>query len=78
MDAPCKVLVKTPKGETMELPTQLTPDGYTTDFKPKDKGKHIVEITYANKEVPKSPFEVLVQTLDLSGVKVKGLEKRKL
>lgn len=76
-DAPCGVVSTSPKGKTEDVPTEKSPEGYTSDFTPKEKGEYKVKVTYAGKEVPNSSFTVKVEALDISGVKVKGLEKRK-
>ncbi|XP_052780237.1 filamin-A-like isoform X2 [Mya arenaria] len=74
-DAPCAVTALTPTGKTEEVPTKVTPEGYECTFTPKEKGDHQVKITFAGKEVPDSPFTVKVETVDVSGVTVKGLDK---
>ncbi|XP_053377764.1 filamin-A-like isoform X5 [Mercenaria mercenaria] len=74
-DAPCAVISTSPKGKTEDVPTEKIPEGYICNFTPKEKGDHKVKVTYAGKEVPNSPFSVNVEAIDISGVKVKGLEK---
>jgi filamin len=77
-DAPCRVTATTPKGVTAELPTQQTPEGYQTVFAPLEEGPHKVNVNYAGKEVPKSPFTVQVEpACDTGKVEVMGLETRK-
>lgn len=70
--------VTNPKGDTSEIPVELKTDGYDCLFTPTVPGQHKVKIEYAAKEVPKSPFTVNVETIDVSKVLVKGLETRKL
>ncbi|XP_052286873.1 filamin-A-like isoform X5 [Dreissena polymorpha] len=74
-DAPCGVVATSPKGVTQDIPVSKIPEGYELTFTPKEGGDHKVKITYAGQEVPDSPFSVKVETLDVSGVVVKGLEK---
>lgn len=89
-DALCKVQAVGPKGDTQDLPTQQTPEGYVTSYAPLEVGPHKVKVEYASKELPKSPFPVEVKPksgeapMDVSGeapkdvpVTVKGLETRK-
>ena len=78
VNAVCKVIVTTPKGDTESLPVELQSEGYDCLFTPTMPGKHKVKIEYAGKEVPNSPFTVNVETIDVSKVLVKGLETRKL
>ena len=75
-DAPCSVTALTPTGKSEDIPTAKNPEGYECIFTPKEKGDHKVKVTYAGKEVPDSPFTVKIETIDVSGVKVKGLDKR--
>ena len=78
-DAPCKVLVTKPTGVTEELPTRKIPEGYTCTLAPQEEGPHKVDVAFNNKEVPKSPFNVMAETpIDFSKVKVSGLDTRKL
>ena len=77
-NAPCKVTATNPKGKTSELPTQTTPEGYQTVFAPVEEGPHKVNVNFAGKEVPKSPFSVNVEPkVDVGAVEVLGLETRK-
>lgn len=76
-DAPCEVISTSPKGKTDNVSTEKIPEGYICNFTPTEKGDHKVKVTYAGKEVPNSPFSVNVEAIDVSSVKVKGLEKRK-
>lgn len=77
-DAPCHVTTTTPKGEVKELPTQKTPEGYQAIFAPLEPGPHLVNVNFAGKEVPRSPFPVTVEPkCDLNAVDVLGLETRK-
>lgn len=77
-DAPCRVSVTNPKGQTAELPTKPTPSGYETLFAPLEQGPHLVKVDFANQPVPDSPFSVDVMPApDVSAVTVAGLETRK-
>jgi len=76
-DAPCKVRVTNPRGQTVELPTRKIPEGYTATLAPQEVGPHRVNVDFNNKEVPRSPFTVMAEpAIDFSKVKVTGLEKR--
>lgn len=77
-DAPVKISMTNPKGRTVELKTKPVPEGHETTFASWDKGPHIVKVEYDGKEIPESPFTVVVEKIDISKVVVKGLEKRKL
>ena len=50
-DAPCKVSVTTPNGQSAVLPTKATPEGYETLFAPLEPGPHIVNVDFAKKDV---------------------------
>lgn len=77
-DAPCRVMVTNPRGQAVELPTRKIPEGYTATLAPQEVGPHRVNVNFDNKEVPKSPFNVMAEpAIDFSKVKVTGLEKRK-
>lgn len=77
-DAPCRVSVTNPKGQTAELPTNKKPSGYETLFAPIEPGPHLVHVNFNQKEVPKSPFSVNVEPkADIGKVQVTGLETRK-
>ena len=76
-DAPCKVKVTNPRGMTKELPTQKIPEGYIATLAPEEVGPHKVNVEFNNKEIPKSPFNVVAEpAIDFSKVKVSGLEER--
>lgn len=67
-----------PTGKTGELPTKKSPEGYATTFAPLEPGPHVVNVKFANQEVPKSPFNVNVEPKpNVGAVTVKGLETRK-
>ena len=78
-DAPCKVSVTTPNGQSAVLPTKATPEGYETLFAPLEPGPHIVNVDFAGKPpVPDSPFSVDVKPApEVGAVSVTGLESRK-
>jgi hypothetical protein len=78
-DLPCKVLAKGPINPYQELPTKKTKDGLECEFTPTESGDSYVKVIYGEKEVPKSPYYVDVQSpVDITKVQIKGLEKRKL
>lgn len=77
-DAPCKVSVTTPKGKTADLPMKPAPEGFETLFAPLEPGPHIVNVDFAGKPVPDSPFSVDVMPApEIGAVTVSGLETRK-
>ena len=76
-DAPCKITNITPKKKTNDLKTKKVPEGYETTFSTWDIGVHIVKVEYDGKEIPSSPFEVVVEKIDVTKVTVKGLDTRK-
>lgn len=78
-ELPCKVLAKGPSTPYQELPTKKTKDGVDCEYTPTESGNNYVKVIFADKEVPKSPFHVDVQSpFDITKVEIKGLEKRKL
>ena len=77
-DAPCRVTTTNPRGEVKELPAQKIPEGYQANFAPLEPGPHLVNVNFAGKELPKSPFPVTVEPkVDIGAVDVLGLETRK-
>lgn len=57
---------------------QQTTEGYHTVFAPVEPGLHKVNVNFAGKEVPRSPFKVNVEpAVNVGAVEVKGLERRK-
>ena len=74
--APCKLTATNPKGRKTELKTKEVPDGFETTFSSWDKGTHTVVVEYDSKEIPDSPFAVLVEKIDVSKVTVEGLDTR--
>lgn len=77
-EAPCKVTAVGPKGDTADLPTKKTPEGYETTYAPLEVGPHKIKVDFAGKEVPKSPYPVdVVPKGKEKPVTVKGLETRK-
>ena len=77
-DAPCRVMATNPRGQTAELPVRRVPEGYTTTFAPLEPGPHKVNVNFAGKEVPRSPFPVKVEPkVNVGAVQVRGLETRK-
>ena len=75
--APCSVVSQSPKGEMLEMPVEMIPQGYEVLFTPTEKGDHKLKVNFANQELPDSPFTAKVDAVDVSSVVVKGLEKRK-
>ena len=77
-DAPCFMSATNPVGEVKELPLQKIPEGYQALFAPLEPGPHLVNVNFAGKPVPKSPFSVNVEPkVDVAAVDVLGLETRK-
>ena len=76
-DAPCKVTNITPKKRTIDLKTKKVEEGYETTFSTWDIGTHIIKVEYDSKEIPDSPFEVMVEKIDVTKVTVIGLDTRK-
>ena len=77
-EAPCKIVDVSPKNRSSELKTKKVDVGYEAVFSTWDIGVHMVKIEYDSKEVPGSPFEVFVEKIDVTKVKVIGLDTRKL
>ena len=77
-EAPCKIMDVSPKNRTTELKTKKVEIGYEATFSSWDIGIHKVKIEYDSQEVPGSPFEVVVEKLEINKVKVIGLDTRKL
>lgn len=76
-DAPVKISATSPKGRTTELKTKPTAEGYETTFSSWDKGEHTIKVSYDGKEIPDSPYILVVEKIEISKVTVKGLETRK-
>ena len=67
-----------PKGKTSELPIAKTATAFETTYKPTEMGTHKVKVEYMDKEITGSPFSVdVLKPVDVSKVKVKGLDTRK-
>ncbi|KAL3851735.1 hypothetical protein ACJMK2_015452 [Sinanodonta woodiana] len=72
-DAPCRVMVTSPKGQTVELPSKPYKDGYNTEFAPVEAGPHKVNVNYGGQDLPKSPFPVnVIAEVAAEKVKVYG------
>ena len=68
-----------PKGQKVNMLLQQTTEGYKTVFAPVEEGPHKINVNFAGKEVPRSPFHVNVEpAVNVGAVIVKGLETRKL
>ena len=77
-DAPCKVQVTNPRGQKKEVPTKKIPEGYIATVTPEEVGPHKVDVHFNNKEIPKSPFNVMAEpAIDWNKVAVSGLQERK-
>lgn len=65
----------------MDVPVKTidNQDGtFRVEYEAKSPGQYTVLVYFANKEVPQSPIKVQVEShIDVSKVKVIGLEKRK-
>lgn len=78
-EAPCQAIMTNPKGQKVNMLLQQTTEGYQTVFSPVEPGPHKVSVSFAGKEVPRSPFAVNVEpAVNVGAVEVKGLERRKL
>lgn len=68
----------TPSKKRFEIPVRVSSEGYDGQIVPTEVGPHKIDVTYGSSVVPKSPFTVnVVPGVDLSKVKVTGLDKRK-
>lgn len=77
-DAPCVATVTNPKGQKVNLLLNQTTEGYQTALAPMEPGPHKLNVTFASKEVPRSPFNVTVEpAIDFDSITVRGLERRK-
>ena len=77
-DGPAKVTMTTPSKKRFEIPVRVSSEGYDGQIVPTEVGPHKIDVTYGSSVVPKSPFTVnVVPGVDLSKVKVTGLDKRK-
>jgi len=67
-------------GKDVPVNTIDNKDGtFTIEYEPKTPGTFTVAVFFANKEIPSSPIKVKVESsIDLSKVKVVGLDTRKL
>ena len=65
-----------------DVPVQITDKGdgtFNVDYEPKTPGTYTVMVYLAGQEIPKSPLKVTVESsIDVSKVKVVGLEPRKI
>lgn len=51
---------------------------FRIEYNPKKVGTYTVNVIFADKEIPSSPYKVKVEPdIDISGVKVSGLEPSK-
>ena len=56
----------------------VTSTAFETTYSPRDTGTHKIKVEYMDKEIHGSPFTVdVMKPVDVSKVKVKGLETRK-
>ena len=70
-----KVNLTRPNGQTEQCPTESTPDGVASKFTPTEVGPHTVNVTFAEKPIPSSPFKV--DAVDVDKVQVKELPQCK-
>ena len=68
------------RGKDVPVKTVDNKDGtFTVEYEPTTVGMYTVQVYFAEKEIPKSPIKVKVESsIDLSKVTVKGLDTRKL
>ena len=69
----------TPSKKKVNIPLKESMETHKGQLVPTEAGLHIIDVTYGSYVVPKSPFTVNVTTttVDLSKVKVVGLDTRK-
>ena len=77
-DAPCLIIITMPSGKTVELSVTQITEGYSAIFTSTEIGVHTVTVKYAGQEVPKSPYRVTVEKVEITEVTVSGLDTRKL
>ena len=67
------------KGKDVPVKTTDNKDGtFTVEYEPTTPGMYTVQVYFAEKEIPKSPIKVKVESsIDVSKVTVKGLDTRK-
>jgi len=53
-----KVTVTSPSGKQVPALTTAKADGFNSKFIPLEKGAHSVQVTFAEQQVPRSPFTV--------------------
>ncbi|XP_006811450.2 filamin-C-like [Saccoglossus kowalevskii] len=58
-EAPLKCSIKAPSGVYTEVIVDETVDGYGVSFTPTEEGEYVIEITFANKPINKSPFKTV-------------------
>lgn len=78
-DGPVKVTMITPSKKKVVIPVRESLETWKGQLVPTEVGPHIIEVTYGSFTVPGSPFTVNVTStsVDLTKVKVVGLDKRK-
>ncbi|XP_021363284.1 filamin-A-like isoform X15 [Mizuhopecten yessoensis] len=66
------------RGKDVPVKTVDNKDGtFRIEYEPKTPGTYVVQVYFANSEIPKSPIKVTVESsIDLSKVKVVGLDTR--
>ena len=67
------------RGKDVPVQTTDNKDGtFTVEYEPTTPGMYTVQVYFAEKEIPKSPIKVKVESsIDVSKVTVKGLDTRK-
>ena len=72
--AQCAVTMVTSNGTMTSAPLEMKTECYDFLVTPEVPGQHTIRIEYAGKEVSGSPFALDVEVIDISSVKVKGLQ----
>ena len=76
-EATCIVTDITPEKASVDLKTKKIDEGYEAVFSSVDIGRHMIKVEYDGKEIPGSPFEIVVEKIDTREVTVTGLDTGK-
>ena len=72
--SPCTATIHTSNGTPTNVPLEMITECFDFQVTPGVPGQHLLRVEYAGAEVPGSPFVVDVEPIDVSSVKVRGLE----
>ena len=70
----CTATMNTSNGTPINVPLEMKTECYDFQVTPEVPGQHMLRVEYAGVEVPGSPYAIDVGAIDISSVKVKGLE----